>query len=131
LAATGCAEDRTLYRVACRRGTRLIHASGARHLAGTISECGTNLRQLWQKVNGLLHPPQPIVHMGDGWTQSLSDSFALKVKNIKLRTSVLASQLRPTLPCVREVPPAVMTCLRPVTLSEVLLLLSKMAARSS
>jgi len=74
---------------------------------------------------------QPTVHMGDGWTQSLSDSFALKVRNIKLHTSVLASQLTPTLPCVREVLPAVMTCLRPVTLSEVLLLLCKMAPKSS
>jgi len=35
------------------------------------------------------------------------------------------------LPFVREVPPAAMTYLRPVTLSEVLLLLSKMAANSS
>jgi len=98
LAATISTEDRTLYRVACRLATRLIQASRAQHLARTIPECRTNLWQLWQKVICLLHLTQPTVHMGDGWTQSLSDSFELKIKKIRLCTSVLLSQLRSTLP---------------------------------
>jgi len=128
---TGTGTDQVLYRVACRRATKLINASRRAHLASLVESSDTNLRQLWTTVNGLLHPPLPATDFPPDWSQSVADFFMAKVTNIKQQAAALTSQLTSD-PLPSSVPvDTQLNTLSPVTAEEVRRLLSKTADKSS
>jgi len=74
--------NRSRFRKACKKASKLINASRREHISSALEEAAGGMRKLWLAVNGLLHPDRPGAVDDPSWAKTLSLHFSEKVSRI-------------------------------------------------